>query len=141
MILAELEDDPRWERANPRSGDTLAKLAAAPTEYHAGKKNPRTRSRNIVKSPTTAEFRKSFFALPKQVHSSLHARHIASSRKTQVIQVCVSKKCIQSYEFTLLELATIIEPLVSWMEIMCSGFELVHTQSTTSCYLSYNSAA
>ena len=37
MILAELEDDPRWERANPRSPDTLAKLAAAPTEYHAGK--------------------------------------------------------------------------------------------------------
>jgi|SRR4028118_2309534 hypothetical protein len=62
MILAELEDDPRWERANPRSGDTLAKLAAAPTEYHAGKKNPRTRSRNIVKSPTTAEFRKSLVA-------------------------------------------------------------------------------
>jgi hypothetical protein len=94
-----------------------------------------------VKSPTTAEFRKSFVALPKQVHSSLHARHIASSRKTQVIQVCVSKKCIQSYESTLLELATIIESLVSWMEILCSGFELVHTQSTISCYLSYNCAA
>jgi len=94
-----------------------------------------------VKPPTTAEFRKSFVALPKQVYSSLHARHIASSRKTQVIQACVSKKCIQSYESTLLELATIIEPLVSWMEILCSGFELVHTQSTTSCYLSYNSAA
>ena len=37
MILAEIEDDPRWERANPRSPDTLAKLAAAPAEYHAGK--------------------------------------------------------------------------------------------------------
>jgi hypothetical protein len=37
MILAELEDASRWERPNPRSPDTLAKLAAAPTEYHAGK--------------------------------------------------------------------------------------------------------
>jgi hypothetical protein len=37
MILAELEDDPRWDRANPRSPDTLAKLAAAMAEYHAGK--------------------------------------------------------------------------------------------------------
>ena len=37
MILAELEDDPRWNRANPRSPDTLAKLAAEPAEYHAGK--------------------------------------------------------------------------------------------------------
>jgi hypothetical protein len=38
MILAELEDDRRWERANPRSPDTLAKLAApAMAEYHAGK--------------------------------------------------------------------------------------------------------
>ena len=37
MILAELEDDPRWDRAFARSPDTLAKLAAAPTEYHAGK--------------------------------------------------------------------------------------------------------
>ena len=90
-----------------------------------------------MKWPTAAEFRKSFVALPKQVHSSLHARHIASSRKTQVIEVCVSKKCIQSYESILLELATIIEPLVSWIEILCSCFELVHTQNTTSCYLSY----
>jgi hypothetical protein len=31
--------------------------------------------------------------------------------------------------------------LVSWMEILYSGFELVHRQSTTSCYLSYNRAA
>ena len=37
MILTELEDDPRGERANPRSPDTLAKLAATPTEDHAGK--------------------------------------------------------------------------------------------------------
>jgi len=38
MILAELEDDPRCDRANPRSPDTLAKLAAPPmAEYHAGK--------------------------------------------------------------------------------------------------------
>jgi hypothetical protein len=37
MILAELEDDPKCDRANRRSPDTLAKLAAAPTEYHAGK--------------------------------------------------------------------------------------------------------
>ncbi|WP_332953972.1 hypothetical protein [Microcoleus sp. AR_TQ3_B6] len=94
-----------------------------------------------MKSPTTAEFRKSFVALPKQVHSSLRARPIVSSRKTQVIQVCVSKKCIESYESTRLELATIIDTLVSWMEILRSGFELVHTQSTTSCYLSYNRAA
>jgi hypothetical protein len=28
MILAELEDEPRCDRANPRSPDTLAKLAA-----------------------------------------------------------------------------------------------------------------
>jgi hypothetical protein len=28
MILAELEDDPRWDRAFARSPDTLAKLAA-----------------------------------------------------------------------------------------------------------------
>jgi hypothetical protein len=90
-----------------------------------------------VKRPTTAEFGKSFVALPKQVHSSLHARHIASSRNTQVIEVWVSKKCIESYESTLLELAKIIEALVSWMEILRSGFELVHRQSTTSCYLTY----
>lgn len=38
MILAELEDDARCDRANPRSPDTLAKLAApAMAEYHAGK--------------------------------------------------------------------------------------------------------
>jgi len=37
MILAELENEPIWERANPRSPDTLAKLAATPTEDHAGK--------------------------------------------------------------------------------------------------------
>ena len=38
MILEELEDYPRWERATPRSPDTLAKLAAPPMgEYHAGK--------------------------------------------------------------------------------------------------------
>ena len=37
MILAKLEDEPRCDRANPRSPDNLAKLAAAPTEYHAGK--------------------------------------------------------------------------------------------------------
>jgi hypothetical protein len=38
MILAELEDDARCDRANPRSPDTLAKLAAPPrAEYHAGK--------------------------------------------------------------------------------------------------------
>jgi len=37
MILAKLEDEPRCDRANPRSPDTLTKLAAAPTEYHAGK--------------------------------------------------------------------------------------------------------
>jgi hypothetical protein len=38
MILEELEDDPRWDRAFARSPDTLAKLAApAMAEYHAGK--------------------------------------------------------------------------------------------------------
>jgi len=37
MILAELEDDRRSDRAFARSPDTLAKLAAAPAEYHAGK--------------------------------------------------------------------------------------------------------
>jgi hypothetical protein len=38
MILAELEDDPRCDRAFARSPDTLAKLAAPPmAEYHAGK--------------------------------------------------------------------------------------------------------
>jgi hypothetical protein len=38
MILAELEDDPRWDRAFARSPDTLAKLAApAMAEYDAGK--------------------------------------------------------------------------------------------------------
>ena len=38
MILAELEDDPRWDRAFAGSPDTLAKLAAPPRgEYHAGK--------------------------------------------------------------------------------------------------------
>lgn len=38
MILAELEDDPRCDRAFARSLDTLAKLAApAMAEYHAGK--------------------------------------------------------------------------------------------------------
>ncbi|MEG4629136.1 hypothetical protein QUB56_05710 [Microcoleus sp. AR_TQ3_B6] len=44
MILAELEDDPRYDRANPRSPDTLAKLAAPPmAEYHAGKTHERDR--------------------------------------------------------------------------------------------------
>lgn len=38
MILAELEDDPRCDRAFARSPDTLAQLAApAMAEYHAGK--------------------------------------------------------------------------------------------------------
>ena len=38
MILAEIEDDPGWNRAFARSPDTLAKLAApAMAEYHAGK--------------------------------------------------------------------------------------------------------
>jgi hypothetical protein len=38
MILAKLEDDARCDRANPRSPDILAKLAApAMAEYHAGK--------------------------------------------------------------------------------------------------------
>ena len=38
MILEELEDDPRWERANARSLDAIAKLAAsAMAEYSAGK--------------------------------------------------------------------------------------------------------
>ena len=38
MILAELEDEPRCDRAFARSPDTLTKLAApAMAEYHAGK--------------------------------------------------------------------------------------------------------
>jgi len=38
MILAELEDDARCDRAFARSPDILAKLAApAMAEYHAGK--------------------------------------------------------------------------------------------------------
>ena len=38
MILAELEDDPRCDRAFARFPDTLAKLAApAMAEYRAGK--------------------------------------------------------------------------------------------------------
>ena len=38
MILEELEDDRRWDRAFSRSPDALAKLAAtAMAEYHAGK--------------------------------------------------------------------------------------------------------
>ena len=38
MILQELEDDRICDRANPRSPDTLANLAApAMAEYHAGK--------------------------------------------------------------------------------------------------------
>jgi len=38
MILKEVEDDPRWERANARSLDAIAKLAAsAMAEYSAGK--------------------------------------------------------------------------------------------------------
>jgi hypothetical protein len=37
MILEELEDDRRWDRAFYRSPDALAKLAAiAMAEYHAG---------------------------------------------------------------------------------------------------------
>jgi len=37
-ILAELENDPRWDRAFAHSPDTFAKLAApAMAEYHAGK--------------------------------------------------------------------------------------------------------
>jgi hypothetical protein len=42
MILAKLEDDRRCDRANPRSPDTLTKLAApAMAEYHAGKTHER----------------------------------------------------------------------------------------------------
>jgi hypothetical protein len=38
MILAQLEDDLRCDRAFARFPDTLAKLAAPPMgEYHAGK--------------------------------------------------------------------------------------------------------
>jgi len=38
LILAELEDDPRCDRAFACFPDTLAKLAAPPmAEYHAGK--------------------------------------------------------------------------------------------------------
>jgi len=38
MILEELEDERRWDRAFSRSPDALAKLAAtAIAEYHAGK--------------------------------------------------------------------------------------------------------
>ena len=38
MILEELEDDLRWDKAFSRSPNTLAKLAAtAMAEYHAGK--------------------------------------------------------------------------------------------------------
>ncbi|MEG3991527.1 hypothetical protein QUA13_31295 [Microcoleus sp. S28C3] len=38
MILEELEDYPRWELANARSLDAIAKLAAsAIAEYSAGK--------------------------------------------------------------------------------------------------------
>ncbi len=38
MILEELEDERRWDRAFSRSPDALAKLAAtAMAEYHAGK--------------------------------------------------------------------------------------------------------
>jgi hypothetical protein len=38
MILAELEDEPRCDRAFAGSPDTLAKLAAPPmAEYDAGK--------------------------------------------------------------------------------------------------------
>ena len=38
MILAELEDDLRWDEAFSRAPDALAKLAAsAMAEYHAGK--------------------------------------------------------------------------------------------------------
>ncbi|BAY21232.1 hypothetical protein NIES2100_09820 [Calothrix sp. NIES-2100] len=38
MILAEIEDERRWDEAFSRSPDVLAKLAAsAMAEYHAGK--------------------------------------------------------------------------------------------------------
>jgi hypothetical protein len=38
MILEELQDDIRWDRAFSRSPDTLAKLASpAMAYYHAGK--------------------------------------------------------------------------------------------------------
>lgn len=37
VILAEIEDDQRWDESFLRSPDTLAQLAAsAMTEYHAG---------------------------------------------------------------------------------------------------------
>ncbi|MCD8487119.1 MAG: hypothetical protein LRZ84_10405 [Desertifilum sp.] len=38
IILAEVEDEQRWDEAFSRSPDTLAKLAAsAMAEYHSGK--------------------------------------------------------------------------------------------------------
>ncbi|MBD2310648.1 hypothetical protein H6G20_03015 [Desertifilum sp. FACHB-1129] len=38
IILAEIEDEQRWDEAFSRSPDTLAKLAAsAMAEYHSGK--------------------------------------------------------------------------------------------------------
>lgn len=38
IILAEIEDEQRWDEAFSRSSDTLAKLtASAMAEYHSGK--------------------------------------------------------------------------------------------------------
>jgi hypothetical protein len=91
-----------------------------------------------VKSRTTDEFRKSFANLPKQVQEQTREAYRQFQENPSYPSLRF-KKCIQSYQFTLLESATTIEPLVSWMEILQSGFGLVHTQSTTGCYLSYNS--
>jgi hypothetical protein len=45
MILEELEDERRWDRAFSSSPDALAKLAAtAMAEYHAGKNQELDRS-------------------------------------------------------------------------------------------------
>ena len=77
LILEELEDETRWDRAFEQSQHVLAFLAAeAMAEYQAGKTQPRL-SRNSVKSRTTTKFRKAFADLPEQVQDQ--ARSCLSS--------------------------------------------------------------
>ena len=100
IILAELEDDRRWDESFDCSPDLLAKLAAeAMTEYRAGKTeelDPET-LRNPVKLPSFAK------CLPicQSRFKSKPARPIGNYSKIQAIPVYGSRKSIPSCQSTL----------------------------------------
>jgi len=91
-----------------------------------------------VNSRTTIEFRKLFADLPQQVKEQTRAAY-RQFKENPSHPACVSRRCIQSYQSILPELAKTIEQLVSCMETLRSGFGLVHTQITISCWGSCSS--